>query len=112
MRHLMKACLLASSLGVIAIVACDETVVAPLHDGKAECLELGEKCHEVAEALGGRYEECHETGHDGDGKQCLKVYDECIALCEAAVIPEGGAGGAGGEGGAGGAHAEGGAHSH
>lgn|SRR5689334_1726962 len=91
------ALLLLLSGGLLAVPGCDKTRgVAPLRDRKAECEELWPLCHDPGQALHGRYEECHEIGHEGDGKACLEVYAECKALCEHAPTGEGGAGGEGG----------------
>jgi hypothetical protein len=62
---------------------------------------MGKLCHGPGSRLGGRYEECHDIGHENVGEECLAHYNECASLCKAA--PEGGAG-AGGEGGAGDSH--------
>ena len=79
-------------------------------DGAAECDTIGELCHEPGEVYGGRYEECHDIGHENRGPECKEAYQECFDLCDAVELPghdgEGGAGGeshgASGEGGAGG----------
>ena len=86
--------------------ACNETTgVAPIpSDGLAECEAIYQTCHDPGEALGGRYDECHEIGHANDGEACLEVYEECMELCAAAPLGEGGAGGE--------AHQEGGAAGH
>jgi hypothetical protein len=106
----LRALLVLSLFAAPLAPACDNTVVAPLRDGLPECIELGEVCHDPGLVLGGQYDECHDIGHVEDGKACLEVYDECIALCESAHLGEGGAGGeshheagAGGESHAGGA---------
>jgi hypothetical protein len=83
--------------------ACSDTrPVGPIRDGLAECESMGKLCHDPGVRLGGRYEECHDIGHENVGEECLAHYDECASLCKAA--PEGGTGGAGGEGGAGDSH--------
>jgi hypothetical protein len=89
--------------GLLAVPGCEKDVdLAPLRDGKAECIEIGELCHHAGVELGGRYDECHDIGHTEDGEECLRVYEECKELCEHAPHGEGGAGGEGG--GAGAAH--------
>lgn len=98
-RYIFALALLLSG-GVFAGPGCDKTRgVAPLKDGKAECLEIGELCHDAGSASGGRAEECHDVGHRGDGADCLAAYEECKELCELAH-------GAGGEGGGAGAPAQ------
>jgi hypothetical protein len=83
--------------GALAAPGCDNTTgVAPVRDGTAECLSLGELCHDPGQELGGRYEECHDVGHEADGNECLRVYAECKELCQHAPHGEGGAGGEGG----------------
>jgi hypothetical protein len=82
---------------VLAVPGCEKDVdLAPLRDGKPECIEIYQLCHDPGNALHGRYEECHDIGHTEDGEECLLVYEECKELCENAPP---GAGGAGGEGG-------------
>jgi hypothetical protein len=101
MRRFLLAFSLVLAASALGAPGCDKTTaVAPL--GQAECRQLGSLCHDPGHDLGGRYEECHDIGHVGDGEACLRVYDECRDLCEAA--PHGHAG-AGGEGGGAGHHA-------
>lgn len=83
--------------GVLSAPGCDKTTgVAPIKDGLAECLSLRDRCALPALELGGRYRECHGVGRDDDGSACLRVYEECSALCEGAPVGMGGAGGEGG----------------
>jgi hypothetical protein len=92
-RSLASFVLLLSS-SLLAVPGCEKDVdVAPLRDGKAECLELGDLCHDLGLERGGRYDECHDIGHEEDGEACLRVYEECKELCENG---EAGAGGQGG----------------
>jgi hypothetical protein len=94
--------------GLLAVPGCDKTTgVAPIRDGKAECLSLSELCHGPGQELGGRYQDCHNIGHEGEGKACLREYEECRDLCEAAAHGHAGAGGEGG-----GHHAEAGTATH
>jgi len=57
---------------------------------------MREECEAPAAALGGFYEQCHETGHDNLGPACLDIYDSCLEACLEAQMSLGGAGGQGG----------------
>jgi hypothetical protein len=108
MTRLAFSFLLLFCVGGLAVPGCDKTTgVAPL--GQAECRTLGSLCHDPGHDLGGRYDECHDIGHEGEGDACLRVYDECRVLCERASHGHAGAGGEGGSDGAG-HHAGGAAH--
>jgi hypothetical protein len=97
MRRFFPAFCLVLAGSALAAPGCDKTNgVAPLRDGQAECESLGELCHDPGHDLGGRYEECHDIGHVGDGTACLEAFEECRDLCEAAPHGHGGAGGEGG----------------
>jgi hypothetical protein len=97
MRRSVSALWLLVVAGFLAAPGCDNVRgVAPLRDGKAECLALQDLCREPGQKLGGRYRECDDIGREDEGADCLRVYEECSALCES-VAP--GMGGAGGEGG-------------
>ncbi|HVY29156.1 MAG TPA: hypothetical protein VHB79_21505 [Polyangiaceae bacterium] len=50
-------------------------------DGTDECKVMGELCHEADTGAGSPAHECHETGHEGDGSACLKVFAGCINTC-------------------------------
>jgi hypothetical protein len=56
-------------------------------------------CAAPADAFGGVYAECRDTGVANVGSKCLDVYDACVEACSEALMSLGGAGGAGGEGG-------------
>jgi hypothetical protein len=47
--------------------------------GETSCEVLGRLCHDTA---GGRAEECHEIGHDGDEAVCDEELAECLAACQ------------------------------
>ena len=98
MRRSAFAILLPALAGLLSAPGCDKTTgVAPLRDGKAECLDLQDLCRVPAQELGGRYRECDDIGRDDEGAECLREYDECKELCEAAPLGMGGAGGEGGD---------------
>jgi hypothetical protein len=58
-------------------------------------------CAAPADAFGGVYAECRDTGVANVGSKCLDVYDSCVEACKEALMSLGGAGGVGGEGGSG-----------
>jgi hypothetical protein len=107
MRYFLRGAFALGFCTLFGLQACDETrPVAPIHDGQAECEAIGMACHDPGVRFGGRYEECHDIGHEGEGKPCIAAYEECFTLCRAAPSGEGGAGGVPhGESGAGGEHA-------
>jgi hypothetical protein len=87
-------------LGLSAAPACDNPrPVAPLNNGLAGCKEMRKLCAAPADAFGGVYAGCRETGVANVGSECLDVYDSCVEACREALMSLGGAGGAGGEGG-------------
>jgi hypothetical protein len=97
MGRSVSVLLLLAAGGLLATPACDKTRgVAPLRDGKPECLELQDLCRAPGQKLGGRYRECDAIGREDDGSECLRVYDECSTLCEGAALGMAGAGGEGG----------------
>jgi hypothetical protein len=97
MRRSISALLLLVAFGLLVAPACDKVHgVAPLRDGKAECLELQDLCGIPGQELGGRYRECDEIGREDEGAECLRVYEECSTLCEGGGAGMGGAGGEGG----------------
>lgn len=92
-----SAFVLLALAGLFSAPGCDNTTgVAPLRDGKPECLGIQDVCRVPGQELGGRYRECDDIGRDDEGRECLRVYDECRELCEAANLGMGGAGGEGG----------------
>jgi hypothetical protein len=85
-------------LGISAAPACDNPrPVAPLNNGLAGCREMRKLCAAPADAFGGVYAECRDTGVANVGSKCLDVYDSCVEVCKEALMSLGGAGGAGGE---------------
>jgi hypothetical protein len=97
MRRLFPAFCLVLAGSALAAPGCDKTTgVAPLRDGKPECLSLAELCQGPGQELGGRYEECRDIGWEGEGDACLAAFEECRELCDAAPPGQGGAGGEGG----------------
>lgn len=89
----MRASLLLIGLSLFALAACDDG--EPPHEHAESCQNIVDVCHDV-DPGSGRIHECHETAHDEDAAACEPIEAECVALCEAAALADGGTGHDGG----------------
>jgi hypothetical protein len=98
----IHGCFALGLLASLAIPACaDHRPVGPLRDGDVACQNIVAHCADPVASLGEPYQSCYQKGVDGNGEECLNVYDDCLKSCEEARAMLGGSGGEGGKGEAG-----------
>ncbi|MEZ4225550.1 MAG: hypothetical protein R3B13_31650 [Polyangiaceae bacterium] len=103
---MLRSAIWAVLAGSLSLVACSEDSDNGGGSGGTggtgtsdDCTAIIEACHLKDTGDPGAINDCHQAAHDNDTATCTSKKVECVALCDAAPLVDGGAGGHAGAGG-------------